>query len=262
MPPALVDYRYIVAVQSLYWGHFKHLKKRLSNLSEAGEHAESLKAAFRHIVLATTYFDVFDESSAAFLDTPGFRYLQNERAADARSFTSGLTVLAAATLAPVLRLEPKLNQVRGDLKQLANLVRSDAPHHFDWKLSRITRNISRKIRSLVNPYFLACIDRPEKFGLIEGLKLVTDLPLELMYSGELPLSMRFDLSRLPVLPGNLYLQNCVKPPVIVPLQKFSEILVIRSFAPHDKLKDMLEQAISLVVVSRQINHSSMEEVWV
>jgi len=243
MRPQLRDYRYVVAVQSMYWGHFNEWRRKLSNHKDVDR--KVLNIAFGSAVQATTYFDMFEkEELKLLLDNPAFHYVQSQRAKDAYSFTAGLTVLATATLAPVLRLEPKLNQIRGDLKQFAKCARARAHHHFDWKQSRMARKLSEKMRSLINPSFLELIDEPEKLGPIEGLKLVADLPLELMASRGLPLSMRFDISRLAVLPGNLYLQNCLMRPVIVSLQDFSEVLVIRSFHPDDPLRELLEEAIS------------------
>ncbi|RXV67815.1 hypothetical protein D1006_21505 [Burkholderia stabilis] len=100
------------------------------------------------------------------------------------------------------------------------------------------------MRTLINPRFLERIDSPEK-GRIEGLKLASDISLELMHSGGLPLSMRFDTSRVPVLPGNLYLSTCIMPPRILPLATFREVLVVRSFQSNDPLRNYLEKAISI-----------------
>jgi hypothetical protein len=234
--PDLIDYRYIIAVQSVYWGHFADWRARTSQIR--GKDAKLLRSAYAMAVQSTSYFDTLKERLS-----PAHLFIAETRAADARSFTAGLTVLAAASFAPVLRLEPKLNQVRGDLKLFAACVRTRAKHHFDWKQSRMARNIGQKMRALVNPEFLARIDRPEK-GLIEGLKLVTDLPLELMHSGDLPISLRFDVSRVPVVPGNLFLALAVTPPIFLPLAAFKEVLVVRSFSANDPLRRILEVSIA------------------
>lgn len=51
------------------------------------------------------------------------------------------------------------------------------------------------MKSLVHPEFLQRIDAKE-IGRIEGLKLITDLPLELLPSNGIPLALRFDTSRI------------------------------------------------------------------
>lgn len=245
LAPEMLDYRYIIAVQSMHWTHFIDWRKRFSDYQ--GAYKDALRFVYGLAVQSTTYFDIINDDNQHLVDSPAFKFIQAQRAADGLSFTAGLTILATASLAPVLRLEPKLNQVRGDLKLLANCVRARARHHFDWKLSRMSYKLGEKMRSLVDINFLTRIDKPEQDRLIEGLKLVTDLPLELMHSEGLPLSMRFDVSRLTVLPGNLYLIGCIMPPVILPLSAFSEILVIRSFQPEDPLRKMLELSISAVL---------------
>lgn len=240
--PGMLDYRYIIAVQSMYWAHFHDWRKRIQNFK--GANKDALRFAYSLAIQSTSYFNSINENNLELMDSQFFKFIQGQREADGLSFTAGLTVLSTASLAPVLRLEPRLNQVRGDLKQLANCVRAKASHHFDWKQSRMTHRLSGKMRSLVDTSFLTRIDKPEQRGLIEGLKLVTDLPLELMFSNGLPLSMRYDVSRLSVLPGNLYLMGCLTPPLMVPLSAFSEVLIIRSFQPDDPLRKILEISIS------------------
>lgn len=246
VPSELCDYRFIIAVQSMYWGHFTDWRNRIPNSTKIDY--KTLRLAYGLTVQATTYFDHIEVSDSKdnLLNNPIFQFFQAQRRDDANSFTAGLTILATASLAPVLRLEPKLNQIRGDLKQIANCVRTKSHHHFDWKQSRIVNSLCNKMRTLVNSSFLALIDKPE-YGSIEGLKLVTDLPLELMHSRGMPLSMRFDISRLPAMPGSLFLQNCIMQPVILPIDAFSDVLVIRSFQPDDPLRSILEISISAVL---------------
>lgn len=250
VPSELCEYRFIIAVQSMYWGHFNDWRNRIPN-SEKVDH-KTLRLAYGLTVQATTYFDHIEVSDSKdnLLNNPIFQFFQSQRRDDANSFTAGLTILAAASLAPVLRLEPKLNQIRGDLKQIANCVRTKSHHHFDWKQSRMTNRLCKKMRTLVNPNFLALIDKPEH-GSIEGLKLISDLPLELMHSRGVPLSMRFDISRLPAMPGSLYLANCIMQPAILPMDAFSEVLVIRSFQPDDPLRDVLKISISAILGMEQ-----------
>ena len=83
----------------------------------------------------------------------------------------------------------------------------------------------------------------------EGMKLISDLPLELLPTDGLPLGLRYDTSRLNPLPGNMFLQQCSLPPIVLPQERFEEILVIRSFAPDDHLKPLFERATSFVSTS-------------
>ncbi len=194
--------------------------------------------------LTSDLIDVDGEAEAILKEIRG--QITRVRAADMASFTSALAALSSATLVPVLRLEPKLNDVRGDLKQLASCVRSEAQFNFVWKTSRLTRRLGERMRALVNDEFLNRIDAPEREGKIEGMKLVSDVPLELMLSNGIPLCLRFDVSRLPPIPGNLFLGQSLTPPIILPLSAFSEVLVVRSFAADDVLRNMFEDAVRII----------------
>lgn len=243
LQPGLQDYRYIIAVQSMFRGNFVNWRERISKVDKRDRAA--FNRAYTSIVQATTYFDAFEIDDPNELQNDKiFRAIKAQQAKDARSFTAGLTALSTSSLTPVLRLEPKLNQIRGDLVNLTQCVRAKKCH-YEFKQSRLTSCLGEKMRLLINPRFLKRIDKRER-GHIEGMKLVTDLPLELMYSGELPLCMRFDVSRVGVMPGNSFLATCLMPPIILPMSAFQEILVIRSFQQDDQLRNILEESLSTI----------------
>lgn len=243
---AIRDYRYVLAVASTYWHVYSHWRERLQQAPPA------LRRQFRHVlkvvVHADTYFDVIDHHDKDL--TTAFHIVASERARDMRVFTASLAYLACSTLVPVLRLEPRLNHVRGELKQLAHCVRHEVKQRFDWKVSRLMRVVGLRMRGAVNSEFLTRIDRDEEDGQIEGLKLVTDLPLELLPSRGLPLGLRFDCSRLPVTPGNVSQQLCSLPPILLPLEAFTNVLVVRSFQQCDPLRNLFESAVRTVEESK------------
>ena len=241
----LIDSRYIIAVASMYWGHFEKWRDYPKGADEQ-EHRVQLKQALSDFVRAKTYFGNIKVEAGGEQPFMGklYRALAGSHAADMGAFTSGLAVLASATLLPVLRLEPRLNEVRGELKILAHCVRAEAKRNHDWKASRLTAALGAKMRGLINPEFLKRIDASESAGLIEGMKLVSDLPLELLPTGGVPLTLRYDTSRLPPVPGNLFWQECMLPPRLLPLSAFDEILVVRSFQPNDRLRTMFEGAVA------------------
>lgn len=248
MPNVPRDHRYVLAVASVYWGHYENWRARVQD--SAPELREDLKHAYASVVQAKTYFDSVkvDEFGKPAV---GKLYLaMNQlRGDDMRTFTSGLSLLAAATLVPVLRLEPRLNSIRGDLKMLADCTRAEAQRRIEWKTSRLMTRLGQKMRSLIAPPFLQRIDAPARNGQVEGMKLISDLPLELLPSDGIPLGLRYDTSRLNPLPGNMFLQQCSLPPIVLPQERFEEILVIRSFAQDDRLKPLFERATSIVTTN-------------
>jgi len=248
MPNAPRDHRYVLAVASVYWGHYENWRAQVQE--SAPELREDLKRAYASVVQAKTYFD-WVKADEFGKPAVGKLYLamNQVRGADMRTFTAGLSLLAAASLVPVLRLEPRLNSIRGDLKMLADCTRAEAQRRIEWKTSRLMTRLGHKMRSLIAPPFLQRIDAPARAGQIEGMKLVSDLPLELLPTAGIPLGLRYDTSRLNPLPGNMFLQQCSLPPIVLPQERFEEILVIRSFAPDDHLKPLFERATSFVSTS-------------
>lgn len=243
-PSLLRDHRAIVAVASSFAGLYGSWKDMLQRAPE--QHRRELRHALALVVRSNSYFHSLEPDEDGNPPTgPFFKVLTSQLAADMRAFTAALTMMSSATLCPVLRLEPKLNQVRSDAAELARCVRAQAGPRPSWKQSRMVRLLGQRMRSLVHPDFLKRIDAKEE-GRIEGLRLVTDLPLELLPSNGIPLGLRFDTSRISPVPGNLFWQTCGLPPVRVKADAFYDVLVIRSFTASDPIRTFLEQSIKVV----------------
>jgi len=245
LPASLCDWSYIVTAPSIHWGHYKTWRERAERLAD--RNLAAAKAVYEATVKQSTYFDQFNAPDNAshreLQNDPGFRALWGTRAADQRCYTAGLSLLASSTLAPVLRLEPKINQVRGELRMLAICARTGRGGSPQLKQSRLARAIGTRMRELVDPAFLTRIEEGAVTDTQQGLKLVADAPLEWLSIADLPLMLRYDVSRIPVLPGNLYIQHCVRPPVLLSVGQFAEVLVVRSFDPNDPRKFVLEAAV-------------------
>jgi hypothetical protein len=143
----LIDYRYILAVSSVYWGHHDRWRELVQGAEPVAR--RRLKKIYASVVQASTYYDritVDGDAKEALRSLRG--EITRQRAADMASFTSALSALSSATLAPV--------------------------------------------------------------------------------------------------PGNLFMGECLMSPVMLPMSMFSEVLVIRSFAPGDVLRNMFENAVDAV----------------
>jgi hypothetical protein len=253
VPASVCDWVYIVTVPSIHWGHYKSGKENAERLSKAKFLAARM--IYEAAVKQTSYFDRYETPSKGIgrdlINAPEFRWLLGTRAQDQRCYTAGLALLASQTLAPVLRIEPKVNQVRGNLRELAVSVRAGNGGSPQLKASRLARSIAEKLRGLVDGQFLNRLDRYQGKGTIQGMKLVADLPLEWLPIGGLPLMLRYDVSRIPLLPGNIFIQHCVRPPVLVYSEAFAKVLVIRSFRADDPLRGVLERAITRILESSE-----------
>lgn len=240
----LLDHRAIIAVASSYARFYSTWQDLVQRVPE--DKRRDLRHALAMVVRSTSYFHSIpaDDNGDPALGQIG-KLVSHELGRDMRAFTSALSMLASATLCPVLRLEPKMNQIRGDAAELARCVRAQAGPRYSWKQSRMMRVLANKMRSLVHPEFLQRIDAKER-GRIEGLKLITDLPLELLPSNGIPLGLRFDTSRLSPVPGNLFWQTCNLPPVRIPADAFYDVLIVRSFKNSDPIRGYLEQALGVI----------------
>lgn len=238
----LIDHRLVIAVASAYWLFYKGWRDFASKV--APEERRVLRQALSHVVQATTYYrEVTMDTDGGPAFSRVERAVLGVLAEEMRAFTAGLSMQSCATLCPVLRLEPKLHQIRGDLKALADCVRARTGTHYAWKVARMMRALGSKMRSLVHPEFLKRIDAAEA-DRIEGLKLVTDLPLELLQTNGIPLGLRFDVSRTSPLPGNMFWQSSGLPPLPIPATAFYDVLIVRSFSAGDRIRMSLETALS------------------
>lgn len=239
----LEDNRAIVAVASSHAELYRSWKDLLQRAPEEGR--RDLRHALSFVVRSTTYyFDIPANDKGQPTLAPIARLVSKQLELDMRAFTAALGMLSSATLCPVLRLEPKLNSVRADAAELARCVRA-AGMHRAWKESRMVRLMGQKMRASIHAEFLKRIDAKET-GSIEGLKLITDLPLELMPSNGIPLGLRFNVSRVSPVPGNMFWQICNLPPVRIPKEAFYDVLIIRSFESSDPIRTALQDAVASV----------------
>lgn len=237
------DYRYVIAAPSIYWGHYRNWQHRVQTAPESIR--KDLKHAIKNLVHASSYFDIapFVELNGKHVPSPAYSLIAHDRAKDMRSFTATLTTLAATTFVPIIRLEPKINNVRILAGELARCVRAGARHHYVRKTSRFASRLSTEMRASIDQEFLDRIDKAESIDRIEGLKLITDAPLEFMKSDGLPIGLRYDCSRISPIPGNLFHQVSTRMPLHLPLSAFDEVLIIRSFSSSDPIRRVLSDAI-------------------
>jgi hypothetical protein len=150
---------------------------------------------------------------------------------------AGLT--AAGTLSATVRVSPAVNRVQGAIRQLASHARSDKIKPAG-KLVKSFAHVQDRLATAVGPELIAVIDRAEF-----GVKLVTDVPLEWLPLGNLPLMLRKDVSRITATPGNLQIGMLSRNELLhLSAKAFLEVLVISAFEPSDPiaktLLDMLD----------------------
>ncbi|MEV4780489.1 CHAT domain-containing protein [Burkholderia sp. LMU1-1-1.1] len=87
----------------------------------------------------------------------------------------------------------------------------------------------------------------------DACKLCSDVPLEWLYVGRLPLMISHQVSRIPMTPGNMLLQYAASSlPMLLPVRLVYQVLIIRSFKQHDPLRGHLETAVSAYKISAKM----------
>lgn len=158
-----------------------------------------------------------------------------------RAYSIAVATKAANHFVPVLRLPPAVNHVSSDLAILGSCARAGAqqPDRSLHKQERLFRRIGEQLLAAVPNEFLFDIDKPGN-----KIKLITNAPLEWLPIRGLPLLIRHEVSRIPTTPGNVMsTQTVTSKELGVNSSAFNEILVIRSFQPHERIRELLSVSI-------------------
>lgn len=239
-----VDYAFLLTVPSVHWAIYRHGDFAWNDAEKGAQRA--LRAVFKLATRQETYFDTLSEDQEI-MRHGAFRALMAARRAEYQCYTAALSILSSNTMVPVIRLEPKINNLRGQFKLLGQCARSKSQDRKQFKQSRLLRVAAERMRALIDASFLPFLDVFLKERRIQGMRLVADLPLEVLRCGGIALALRYDVSRIPVTPGNLFLMNCVSPPLFVNVNRLFDILVVRSFEADDPLALLLEKSIGSVM---------------
>jgi len=110
--------------------------------------------------------------------------------------------------------------------------------------NQLALRIGETYRALIPKALIETIDALKH----KGVKLIGDVPLELLPVDGLPLSLRSSVSRLPTLPGNLLVRHSLmRAPLYLTPSDFHDILIVRSFQPDDPLRDLLRVSVEVVL---------------
>lgn len=224
----------IVTVPSV----FRHLKPKIAEKITGKELRRVLKAVLRQAQYIA--YRATPEEMKLILESPVAQSVMAMRAKELYLYTAALTVSACSLCCPVLRLPPQVDRVRDLLLGLAILSRKG--NAMQRRRNQIAIRIGDTLRSSIPAVLLTKLDTYAN----RGVKLIGDVPLELLSIGGLPLSLRCSVSRLPTLPGNLMMRHSLmrKPSFLHPTD-FHDVLVVRSFAPGDPIRNLLEVSIKV-----------------
>lgn len=155
--------------------------------------------------------------------------------------TEAVSAFSASELSAVLRLPGQGIQIRTEVEKLASL-RRDAD--FDCEDSADAEQfwrVQQALRSVVPPEFTRLLERSSS-----GVRALSNYPLEWVDLNGLPLLLQKNVSRIPVTPGNLFIEQVAAKEVIrLYPEDFREVLVISALDRADPIRPMFERAFEV-----------------
>ncbi|TAH37507.1 MAG: hypothetical protein EYC62_01075 [Alphaproteobacteria bacterium] len=168
---------------------------------------------------------------------PDPHFLIHERTTEIKLATECVATLAASEISAVIRLPNAINRTAGSVRQLANLYRAGSVKKS--KLIRSFRAVQDQITSSIPLDFIPFIESAES-----GIRIIADAHIEWMNIKGLPLCVQKDVTRIPVTPGNLFIEQVLSKIYIHLSQaSFHEVLILSALREDDPISNFLSIAI-------------------
>lgn len=168
--------------------------------------------------------------------TPSPHPLMLLRARELSLCTEVVGALAASEFSAVVRLPNEVNRTLGSVRNFSEHYRSSQPTTRKRLLA--FREVQNRLAGAVPREFLDLIRRSKT-----GIRIISDAHLEWLDLDGLPLIVRKDCSRIPVTPGNLFVNSLSAVPLIhLTPEAFSSVLVISALKRDDPIRGLFEIA--------------------
>lgn len=146
---------------------------------------------------------------------------------------------AASTLAATIRLPGQVNRISGVVGQLARHLRHYDENLPDVKTARVFKVVQDALRDSIPEPHMAFLE-----GAQSGVKIIADAPLEWMPVGNLPLGIKFDVSRINATPGNTLIEQLrPRPPTHIRSEAFKRYLVVSMFDDNDGIAHHIRRGL-------------------
>lgn len=141
--------------------------------------------------------------------------------------TEAVSCLAASEIGAVIRLPNRMNRTRGIVRGFAQHYRADRPQLL--KRAELFRGVQNSIAAGFPKAFFEILDRSS-----DGVRVIADAHIEWLCVRGIPLGLRYNVSRIPVTPGNLFIESvAMREPLLVAPDAFCEVLVISGLEEAD-----------------------------
>lgn len=143
--------------------------------------------------------------------------------------TDAVGCLAASEIGAVIRLPNRLNLTRGVVRQFAQHYRAERPQML--KRSELFRGVQRSISDGFPSELQALLTQSQ-----DGIRVIADAHVEWLDVGGIPLGLRYDVSRIPVTPGNLLVNALsTQPSINLTPEDFQDVLVVSGLHEADMI---------------------------
>lgn len=150
--------------------------------------------------------------------------------------TEAVSCLAASEIGAVIRLPNRMNRTIGVVRGFAQHYRADRPQLL--KRAELFRGVQKAIAAGFPEEFFEVLDRSS-----DGVRVIADAHIEWLDVRGIPLGLRYNVSRIPVTPGNLFIESVMaKEPLFVAPDAFRDVLVICGLEEADVIAKQFEMA--------------------
>lgn len=162
----------------------------------------------------------------------------------------GIAQLTTSTIKPALRLPNSVNLHLPALQEIENLLH-ETKNNSNKLLQRRFREYAETLHDDIGGKLLNFIK--DNGG---ELIICSDAPIEWvsLSKNSPPLMITHDVSKIPMTPGNMFLQYCMPgDEILIKLESVRKILVISSFNDSDQIKGLLKKAINGFPISDSVS---------
>lgn len=167
---------------------------------------------------------------------PHPHFLMRIRRGELNIGTDAVAALAASEFAPVIRLPNDVNRTLGLVRSFAEQYRARgiSPR----KRMQAFRQVQERMTTAVPKEFVDLIR-----GADIGVRVIADAHVEWLDIDGLPLCIRKDTARIPVTPGNLFIDTIgMKPQIMLTPKELQHVLVISALKRDDPIAGMFDIA--------------------
>lgn len=224
-------YTYLYRADSAHW---QQLNRKLNNPKRNFLRRVLIRSCgYGNSTLQIAEKDIFNP-----YEDPILGPLLYDRQIELRLFTTAIALVAVNQFAPAFRLPNDVMLHHDKLRDIGKLLCSN-DRKWREKLNTRMQEYGQLLKTEIGDALLASI-----FSEREKILAVCDFPVEWMPVNQLPIMFRYELSRIPSTPGNVALFVLTsRPKSMFRYSDLCNILIIRSFADNDPIKDHLSDIV-------------------